>query len=305
MLFFYIFANNSLQTTYIRDMKLFFHTTLLLAIIFFTSSCKTKQDQVMKEHYNTVNKYSALENKLLRDNKDLLLNTSTSNNNNNYDNSLDLQMYQSHVNTSEYKVLYDDSEIVNGDVYKEAAAHRQKLINDCNCGKTTIVVTDTAPIPLTPSTESAPSNEPIQTALSPTPQVILEVEENQPPVIFAHLFDAKKNIIRRVKLELINENDKDLLKQYNVVIAALSKPASVERLKKAFEASGNQIFFVQNELGIHYAIIGSYNSEIEASEKIRRVQMEYTNRYTTEQLINKYGITFAGLWILKISKNEN
>lgn len=281
-------------------MKSFFYTTLLLAIIFFTFSCKTKQDQVMKEHYNTVNKYSALENKLLNDNKDLLLGTSTSKNNKtNYDNSVGLQMYQSQVKASEYKVLYDDSEIVNGDVYKEAAAHRQKLINDCNCGKAKTTAVDAVPTPL-----KASSNEITQTALSSTPQASA-VEENQAPVFFAHLFDAKMNIIRRVRVELINENDRDRLKQYSVVIAALSKPAGVERLKKAFDASGDQIFFVQNELGINYAIIGSYNTENEASEKIRKVYTEYTNRYTTEQLMNKYGISFAGLWILKVSKNEN
>lgn len=120
-------------------MKLFFRTTLLFVIPFFIFSCKAKQDQVMKDHYSTVNKYSRLEYKLLRDNNDLLLNASTDKSDNqNYDNSVDLQLYQSQVNTNEYKVLYDDSEIVNGDVYKEAAAHRQMLVDkaknkDCNC----------------------------------------------------------------------------------------------------------------------------------------------------------------------------
>ncbi len=94
-------------------MKLFFCTTLLLAISFFTSSCKTKQDLVIKEHYQSVNKYSTLENKLLRDNNALLLSTSISKSNNqDYDNSVNLQMYQSQVNSSEYKVLYEA--IVNG-----------------------------------------------------------------------------------------------------------------------------------------------------------------------------------------------
>ncbi len=52
-------------------MKLFFHTTLLFAASLFIFSCKTKQDQVMKNHYGTVNKYSTIENKLLIDNNDL------------------------------------------------------------------------------------------------------------------------------------------------------------------------------------------------------------------------------------------
>lgn len=120
-------------------MRLFFRTTLLFAAFLLIVSCKTKQDQVMKDHYSTVNKYSTLEYKLLRDNNDLLLNASTTKSDNqNYDNSVDLQLYQSQVNTNEYKVLYDDSEIVNGDVYKEAVTHRQMLMDkannkNCNC----------------------------------------------------------------------------------------------------------------------------------------------------------------------------
>ncbi len=279
-------------------MKLFLRTTLLLAISFFTFSCKTKQDQVIKEHYQTVNKYSTLENKLLRDNNELLFSTSTSKKTN----SVNLPMDQSQVNTNGYKVLYDDSEIVNGDVYKEAAAHRQKLANDCNCGETKTGAANIATIPPKPSipltTNPAPSAGAAQAAL-PSTQQAPAVEANQTPAIFAHLLDAEKKPIRRVRVRLINENDQNRLKQYSVINAAFSKPASVERLKKAFAISSDQIFFVQNELGIYYAIIGSYDAEHEASDKIRRVSMEYTNLYTPEQLFDKYGIKFADLWILK------
>lgn len=283
-------------------MKLFFYTTLLLAISFFTFSCKAKQDQAMKEHYGTVNKYSALEYQLLRDNNSLLLGNSTSKNNNQgYNNSVSIQPHQDQVNSSEFKVLYDDSEIVNGDVYREAAAHRQQLINDCNCGKAKAGVATTT-IPSAPTiattTNTTASDNVARTTLPSTPQAPV-VETNQTPAIFAHLLDAEKKPVRRVKVRFMNEDDQDRLKQYSVIIAALSKPAGVERLKKAFAVSNDQIFFVQNELGIHYAIIGSYDTEHEASDKIRRVYMEYTNLYTSEQLFNKYGIKFANLWILK------
>ncbi|GHV13689.1 hypothetical protein FACS1894169_01230 [Bacteroidia bacterium] len=257
----------------------------------------------MKKHYGTVNKYSALEYQLLRDNNSLLLGNSTSKNNNQgYNNSVSLQPHQDQVNSSEFKVLYDDSEIVNGDVYREAAARRQQLINDCNCGETKTSVANTATIPSAPAiaaTTNTTASGNVAPATLPSAPQAPAVEVNQTPAIFAHLLDAEKKPIRRVKVRFINEDDRDRLKHYSVIIAALSKPASVERLKKAFATSSDQIFFVQNELGIHYAIIGSYDTEHEASDKIRRVYMEYTNPYTTEQLFNKYGIKFTDLWILK------
>jgi hypothetical protein len=288
-------------------MKLLFHTALLLAISFFTFSCKAKQEQVMKEHYRTANKYSVLEKKLLKDNNSLLLSNSTlKNNDQGYNNPVSLQPHQDQVNSGEYKVLYDDSEIANGDVYREAAAHRQQLINDCNCGETKTGITNSAgsPTSATPvKTNTTASVKTTPAAPSSTPQA---PEVTRTPTIFAHLLDAEKKPIRRVRVSLINESDRDRLKQYSVIIAALSKPASVERLKKAFATSGDQIFFVQNELGLYYAIIGSYETESQAGEKIRRVYMEYTNLYTPEQLFDKYGIKFADLWILKrMDKNEN
>lgn len=300
-------------------MKSILHITLLLLAVFFVTSCKTNQDQVMKDYYNKVNKHSVIENRLISDNNIGGQNTplrsqpTQSTNLQRTYNASSERAYQEQVasKSNEYKVLYDDSEIANGDVYREAAAHRQKLINDCNCGTTKTSVANTA----STSTASAPAASktpavsasippavtPAPVAPSPsTPQTqAAEVEENQSPAIFAHLLDAEKRPIRRVRVRFINESDQNLLKQYSVIIATLSKPAGVERLKKAFVTSNDHLFFVKNEVGLYYAIIGSYDTESEASQKIRRIQMEYTNLYTSDQLFNRYGITFADMWILR------
>lgn len=344
-------------------MKLFFRTTLLLAISFFIFSCKTKQDQVMKEHYSTVNKYSTLENKLLRDNNDLLLNTSASKKNNQYyDNSVDLQMYQSQVNSSEYKVLYDDSEIANGDVYKEAVAHRQILIDkagnkekDCNCGsnsvKTTVntnnansvtattptanvntkastTTSDMKPATTKANTKATPDTKrsatvatsSTQSATKPTVKASektkksnsaktttnsavatneTKVAEVYTPEFFAILTDLDKKDIQKVGISHVDEDDRPLLKDYSVVITSFSQSDKMTPLKKALTSSVDKLFFVKNDAGIYYAIFGSYKTENEALQKLKRIRMEYTNLYTTEQLNNKYGITFTDLYILK------
>lgn len=353
-------------------MKLFFCTTLLLAISFFTSSCKTKQDLVIKEHYQSVNKYSTLENKLLRDNNALLLSTSISKSNNqDYDNSVNLQMYQSQVNSSEYKVLYDDSEIANGDVYKEAAAHRQILIDkagnkekDCNCGstntKTTVnansvntvtaatptanvntkassttsdvkpattkanvlansntkVTVDTKKSPTVKTSNTQPATKPTVKATGNTktqPSVNsgktttnnavaakeTKVAEVRTPDFFAILTDIDKKAIQKVGISHVDDDDRLLLKDYSVVIASFSQPDNLASLKKALTSSVDKLFFVKNDAGVYYAIFGSYKTENEALQKLKRIRMEYTNLYTTQQLNDKYGITFTDLYILK------
>lgn len=252
-------------------MKLFFHTTLLLAISLFIFSCKTKQDQVMKNHYSTVNKYSTIENKLLIDNNDLLLNASTpKNDNRDFDNSVDLQLHQSQTNTGEYRVLYDDSEIVNGDVYKEAAAHRQTLMSksdnkDCNCNSTSTAKGTKA----------------------------------HTPDFFASLTDVDKKTTRKIGIFFVDENDRSLMKDYSVVVASFYQPEKMASLKKTLTSSSDKLLFVKNNSGVYYAIFGSYKTESEALQRVKRITMEYTNLYTPEQLNDKYGITFADMYILK------
>lgn len=443
-------------------MKLFFYTTLLLAVSFFTVSCKTKRDQVMKNHYRGANKYSAMEYQLLRDNKDLLFNTpSKKTGSQQYEDHAGLQSYQSQENTGGYKVLYDDSEYVNGDVYREAAAHRQMLIDkankDCNCNSTetnkgtsntnsmttpstntktspTVNISSTKPVvspnvKATTSTNNAKTTTPVNTnpatntsntkptvtsntkataavntsstkpvvtsntqsntatintsstkptvtsnakstiaantsnstkpiakpniQTSPTVKtsnvqpvassnaketiaanlndtkptakptatntttkttnvnstapasttvaatVNVAPETSHTPDFFADLTDTDKKAIRKVGISYVDEKDKLLLKDYSVIIASFSQPEKMDPLKRALTSSVDKLFFVKNDANIYYAIFGSYNTENEAQQKIRRIWMEYTNLYTTEQLNNKYGITFTDLYILK------
>lgn len=263
------------------------HTTLLFTILILAFSCKS-QDRTMRDYYREVNKYTALENKLIENNGIHVVSAPKQDIELTYNQSSEQAYLEQVRNKSDmYKVIYDDSEYANGDVYREAAKHRKALAE--RAGTTNTGCQDC------PGTTTSVNNTTSSSSLTTSGQT----KTSDSPDFFAHLFDASQRPIRKVGVTYIDDAGRMLLKQYSVIIAALSKKESVDRLKKAFANSPEQIFFVKNEVGLYYAIIGSYDSEAQAMEKLRRVEMEYCSTYTTEQLRNKYGITFSDLWILK------
>lgn len=262
------------------------HTTLLLAIIIVISSCKS-QDQALKDFYRKTNNQMKRESFLIKSSpatparqyEERSVNSSAES----------AYLAQVKAKSEQFHVIYDESEYANGDVYLEAAKHRQSLIEKANkdcpdCQKTTSVATST--VSQAASNTAVPSNAQ-STSGSKTPD------------FFAHLVNTDKKLIRTEGVSYVDINDKTKLKKYNVIIAALSKFEGTERLKKAFEGSGESLTIVKNDSGLYYVIIGSYDTEGQASDKIRRIESEYNSRYTAAQLQSKYGITFTNLWILR------
>lgn len=268
------------------------HTTLLLAIIILAFSCKS-QDQAMRDYYREVNKYTALENKLIENNGIHVASAPKQDVELTYNQSSEQAYLEQVKNKSDmYKVIYDDSEFANGDVYREAAKHR-KALNE-RAGGTSTGCKDC------PGTTTSVNNTTSSSTTATSTNVSGgQTKTSDSPDFFAHLLDASQKPIRKVGVTYVDDAGRTLLKQYSVIIAALSKKEGVDRLRKAFANTSEQVFFVKNEVGLFYAIIGSYDSESQAMEKLRRVEMEYGSTYTAEQLRNKYGITFSDLWILK------
>jgi hypothetical protein len=116
---------------------------------------------------------------------------------------------------------------------------------------------------------------------------------------YAHLLDPNRKLIRTEAFSYINEYDRANLKKFNVIIAALSKFAGTERLKRAFEGSGENLVVVRNDAGLYYVIIGSYDVEEQAVDKLRSIELEYNSRFTVAELKRLYGIPFTDLWILR------
>jgi hypothetical protein len=279
-------------------MKTIFYATLLLSVFLFTS-CKADKDRAMRAYYRQVNKHSVIENRLLSDDNTLAPITSEPKRGSTSNYSSE-QAYIDAVKakSDEYKVLYDDSEIANGNVYREAVAHRNKLAQDCNCGSTenktvadTSSSTNTSTVNTTTATGNATSSAIVNTAAAQN--------QSRTPDFFSHLLEADKNLIRKVNVTCVDENDRAQMKQFSVVIAALARTRGVEYLKMAFADSHDRLFFVRNEAGLYYPIIGSYDSEAEATAKLREVQLEYNSLYTKKQLRNKFRLPFTDLWILR------
>ena len=263
------------------------HTTLLLAITIVISSCKS-QDQALKDFYRNTNNQMKRESFLIKSNQSGM---SVQQSEERSINSSAESAYVAQVKakSEQFKVIYDESEYANGDVYLEAAKHRQTLIEKANkdcpdCQKTTSIAT---------STVSQPASN---TAVSSNTQ---SASGSKTPDFFAHLVNSDKKLIRTEGVSYVDINDKTKLKKYSVIIAALSKFESTEHLKSAFDGSGESLTIVKNDSGLYYVIIGSYDTEGQASDKIRRIESEYNSRYTAAQLQSKYGTTFTNLWILR------
>ncbi|WP_255495265.1 SPOR domain-containing protein [Dysgonomonas sp. 521] len=197
-----------------------------------------------------------------------------------------------------YKVNYDDSEYANGDVYVEAAKRRQAMVDQAN--KNCPDCQKKASAAATTGSPASPTTQPASTAVSAfnTPQAQDATGGKKTPDFFAHLLDADRKLIRTEGVSYLNADDKAKLRRYNVIIAALSKYEGVERLQKAFR-NKETLYVVRNDIGLYYVIIGSYDTEDQAAEKIRAIESQYTRQYTTAQLLKTYGIPLTDLWILR------
>lgn len=306
--FFYIFASHILtkKAMYMKlsNVMVFF----LIVSLLFVSSCGSNRDQARKNYFKELNKQNSQEYNLLTSNNVIKGDNDQSPTHQKskqevYNESSE-QAYKNNINAKaeEFKLQYDDSELANGDIYREAATHRASLMkqanSDCNCG------TDAKKTKKQPTLSTKPST----TAKETAPQKVVEApqkttssnsENEEKQQYFAHLLNADFEPMRRVDVTLVNESDGSLFKDYSVVIAALSRLDGVERLKQVFANSEDKVFFVKNNLGIYYAIMGSYDTRAEANRRISQIRMNYNSQYPESQLIKKYGIPFTNLWVLQ------
>ena len=173
-----------------------------------------------------------------------------------------------------------------GDVYLEAAKRRQALIDQCpDCPKKTSVV-----VPITsPANSQSQGGQTSETS----------VGEPESSVFFAHLLDTDKKILKTEEFSYLNKEDKAKLKKYSIVIASLTnKYNGSEHLKKTL-GTKESLIVVKNTSGIYYVIIGTYDSEQDALNKIKTVEEQYNARKSSAQLLKTYRIPLTDLWILR------
>jgi len=271
------------------------HKTLLIAIVILISSCKS-QDQKLTEFYRGVNTQMKGDNYLVTSNKRTQYTDPNEDSKSINYSAESAYMAQVKSKYEHYKVKYDDSEYANGDIYVEAAKRRQVMIDQANkdcpdCQKKAATTTT--------NTQSAVSATSRPTNTTSTPSFNASTAgDRKNPDFFAHLLDTDKKLIRTEGISYINTEDKSKLKRYSVIIASLARPEGVERLKKAF-GTKESLTIVRNDAGLFYVIIGSYDTENQAADKIRTIEVQYTRQYSRDQLLKTYGIPLTDMWILR------
>jgi hypothetical protein len=237
---------------------------------------------------------------------------------------------QGKLGSARFKVVYGDAEYANSDVYAEAEKRRKALADNCaDCQKTVLAATTSARLTTSGTStanrtgatnvvatnatnktgvitysnstyaDAAAINAAANRADAASGRAANQSTIDQHTDFYAHLLDPDRKLIRTEGISYINEYDKANLKKYNVIIAALSKFEGTERLKKSFEVSGENLVIVRNDVGLYYVIIGSYDIEEQAVNKLRSIELEYNSRFTVAELKKLYGIPFTDLWILR------
>ena len=260
-------------------------TTLLLSVIILVSSCGSQEKSIAK-FYREANSQMKGESFLIEEGKNTSNKETKSNSESINYTAESAYMAQVKATYEHYKVNHDDSEYANGDVYLEAAKRRQALIDQCpDCPRKTSVVVPVA----SPSNAQAQAGQTSETL----------VGEPESSDFFAHLLDSEKKTLKTEGLSYLNKEDKAKLKKYSVVIASLTnKYNGSEHLKKTLGVK-ESLIVVKNTSGIYYVIIGTYDSEQEAMNKIKTVEEQYNARKSSAQLLKTYGIPLTDLWILR------
>lgn len=89
------------------------------------------------------------------------------------------------------------------------------------------------------------------------------------------------------------------LKKYNVVVATLSQPKGVEKLKKSFDKAGVDYFVVKSLSGrLFHFIVHSSDSEAEAIKARGKFLLENVVDKTRQEIWNEHEIYMTDTYIL-------
>jgi len=116
-------------------MKAFSSIIILVLLVFAASSCQSNRTQSRSSYYSKINKNRAIENQLVESSmKNARYTVHTPPQRTSDYSAETTYMERIKSESSQFKVIYDDSEYANGDVYIEAAKRREALINQRKAG---------------------------------------------------------------------------------------------------------------------------------------------------------------------------
>lgn len=308
-------------------MKISVHTTLLLAFIFLALPCKSQknQDKKYKSFYRSVNKAhgempvqtsrvadpdiiiekitvaeldSVMKNltgitDIMQDGKSLLHPVVT----------LELDPY-----SSASQALFGCVETLDR-IPEVGKGSPEPKIQSFPMVKKTRMVAAVTPPPAKKTTEparatitpSGTTTTPVAAASKAT--TTASKTETATPVSksstsFRAFNDSDWKLFRSVDVKLVDQADNGYMKKYAIVLGTFKSLSNAEFIKRTFNGLGERSTVAKSNQGIYYALLGSYDSETDAIQKLEEVTKKYTEGVSKTRRISRFGIPLDNLWIL-------
>ncbi|MDR1503997.1 MAG: SPOR domain-containing protein [Prevotella sp.] len=308
-------------------MKISVHTTLLLAFIFLALPCKSQknQDKKYKSFYRSVNKAhgempvqtsrvadpdiiiekitvaeldSVMKNltgitDIMQDGKSLLHPVVT----------LELDPY-----SSASQALFGCVETLDR-IPEVGKGSPEPKIQSFPMVKKTRMVAAVTPPPAKKTTEPARATiTPSGTTTTPVAAASKATTtawktETATPVSksstsFRAFNDSDWKLFRSVDVKLVDQADNGYMKKYAIVLGTFKSLSNAEFIKRTFNGLGERSTVAKSNQGIYYALLGSYDSETDAIQKLEEVTKKYTEGVSKTRRISRFGIPLDNLWIL-------
>ncbi|WP_029905547.1 SPOR domain-containing protein [Prevotella sp. 10(H)] len=308
-------------------MKISNYTTLLLVFIFLALPCKSQQnkDKGYKGFYKSVNKYNALEPvraNVIQD-PDVIIDTITVGQLDSVMNNmvgvtdimqggksilhpvvtleLDPQSSASEALFGSVETLDRDPDIGKGmldpkikgikfikrtsavpETAEETPAEPTEVSEH-----TTIIAMGTAPASRRPSipVPNAPS---ITSSPAKTP--------------FRELNEADWKLFRSMNVKLVDQTEQPYLKKYAIVLGSFRNLNNANYIKRTFNSLGEHSIVVKTDTNLYLALLGSFQTEAEAIQKLEEVYKYYVEGVSKTRRVSRFGVPLDDLWILNINK---
>lgn len=110
--------------------------------------------------------------------------------------------------------------------------------------------------------------------------------------------DTDWKLFRAVDVTLLNQSDQALMKKYSIVLGTFKSKNNAEFIQRTFNGVGERSFVVRNNAGSFYALLGSFDNETEAIQKLEDINKRYVDGVSRTRRISRFGITMDDLWVI-------
>lgn len=140
---------------------------------------------------------------------------------------------------------------------------------------------------------SSKSTDPVRTSSQLSSE--LKTPEARPKQDYK---DVENRQFRTMNISVIDNSDRQFLKQYSVVLGAFRSENNADFIRRTFNALGEKVFVARNTAGVYYALLLGADSEAAAIKIYDDFSKKYTEGLSRPKRISRYGIPLDDLWIL-------